>query len=214
MKAAREDAQEGARKVVAIHSDGSVLVGDRHRQANEQAGRAANLARPHLDKAKGSLEKNIGELQLKIDRGPQATDESQHLLPEIRQRLTSMSQSERWNTLRKAVDAGDDAVLCAALSAPPMLSGLTAPEVELMRTHWARVRLPAETARIELLQKDLGHTTKAISLLDYWARGAASAEWLMAPPTGAPGPMPTSRASTLLDRANALDAAIASGLVR
>lgn len=71
------------------------------------------------------------------------------------------------------------------LSAPPLLSGLNDAEAELWRIHWAKARLPVETARIEKLREDLSHVTRATSLLGHWQKNPA---WLARAPAG-PAPL-------------------------
>jgi hypothetical protein len=84
---------------------------------------------------------------------------------ELRLFLRDASSADRRREITRSLESGDDQVMSAIISAPPMLSGLTQPEVDGFRLMWQQKRWPAEVARIAQLEKAAGHLTTAGQLL-------------------------------------------------
>jgi hypothetical protein len=76
-----------------------------------------------------------------------------------------MSPDHRLKTLLAGVNEGDEVTIAAALGGPAFLTGLGATDLERLRAAWQQKHFGTELARLELLQRDLTHATRARNLL-------------------------------------------------
>lgn len=72
---------------------------------------------------------------------------------EIRAALARMSAHDRDKAIARAINTNDDSTLAAILSAPALLSGLTADELELRRHHWRSKHFEPQMKRVESLKR-------------------------------------------------------------
>jgi hypothetical protein len=80
-------------------------------------------------------------------------------------RLFLRSAADRRKEITRSIASGDDTVISAILGAPPMLSGLSQPEVEAFRLAWQQKRWPDELRRIDVLENAAGHVSRGGQLL-------------------------------------------------
>jgi hypothetical protein len=141
----------------ALHADTTLPEGARYVRANEISYKITSKVLPVVDRANQTFQTEIKRLQLKIAAPAQDTTiKGVQLQTEIRLFLRDQSPADKRKEITKAIAGGDDQVVAAILSAPPMLSGLSQPEVESFRLMWQQKRWPDELKRIAQLEKAAG----------------------------------------------------------
>lgn len=151
VKATRQNAEALAELAEALPRDPGLSPEAAMLKLKGQALKLAEAAARRLDAARTAAAEEIERIASAIRLPPRPTDP--HLASEIRARLAALPEDKRRDTLAAAAKDGDEAILGAILNAPAMLTGMGPAEWELRRIEWQRKRHPAETARLERLQK-------------------------------------------------------------
>ena len=133
--------------------------------ANVMQTRAANL-RQYAQTREKATTSALKAIQASLDRGraeveqaraqlnaPIAEPKNAQTAGEIRQYLRGLSREERTSLLAKAMEAGDQETVAAAMTAPGYLSGLADHEVDHYRTVYQRARDPDGWERLARLEK-------------------------------------------------------------
>jgi hypothetical protein len=90
-------------------------------------------------------------LQNKVAQPPvDTTIRGVNIAHEIRVYLRQ--SADRRKEISKAIASGDDSVISAILSAPPMLSGLSSQDIEAFRQTWQQRQHPDEMKRLGVLE--------------------------------------------------------------
>lgn len=153
LKAVRVAAENTTTACRAIHSNSTLSEGARHVSADAVSFKVTNKALPLVDKATQNFSTEIQRLKNKIAAPAQDnTIRGVQLATELRIFLRDRSSADRRKEITRSLEAGDDQTMSAILSAPPMLSGLSEPEVRGFAM-WRLKRWPAEVARIAQLEK-------------------------------------------------------------
>jgi hypothetical protein len=175
-------AAENSRKAaLAVHADLTMSEGARHVRADEFSHKLTMAALPSVDKAATHVQTEINRLRLKIAAPVcDGTMKTNLMHGEIRSRLAGMSSGDRMVALNRAIAEDDDLVISAALEASPMLTNLTAPELEHVRLMFQRKRFSAELVKIASLQKTHEHLQRGGTLLQNFQRTCSKPEIVQA----------------------------------
>ena len=84
-----------------------------------------------------------------------------------------MTGKDRMAAISKSLEENDDSLVRGALDVSRFLTNLTKVEQDHVREQWRRKRMPAECARIEMLEKDLVHLERAGKILIGWEQRGA-----------------------------------------
>jgi hypothetical protein len=142
---------------LSIHANPLLPEGARHVQANEVSFKATQKALPVVDKAVQNLATEIQRLKNKMERPPaDTTIAGVNLAHEVRDALRAMTAADRRKEITKSLDQHDDSVISAIMSAPLMLSGLSAIERDNYAAMWRAKKFPAEIVRLARLEKGRG----------------------------------------------------------
>jgi hypothetical protein len=89
-------------------------------------------------------------------------------MPEIGSAFAAMTGKDRMAAISKSLEENDDSLVSGALDISRFLTNLTKVEQDHVREQWRRKRMPAECARIEMLEKGLVHLERAGKILICW----------------------------------------------
>jgi hypothetical protein len=168
LKAVRVAGENTTTACRAIHADTTLSEGARHVSADAVSFKVTNKALPLVDKATQNFATEIQRLKNKVAAPPQDnTIRGVQLATELRIFLRDQSSADRRKEITRSVEQGDDQTMSAILSAPPMLSGLSEPEVSGFRLMWQQKRWPDEMKRIGVLEKALAAVQLGGTLLDF-----------------------------------------------
>jgi hypothetical protein len=73
-----------------------------------------------------------------------------------------------FSAMTKSLEENEDSLVSGALDVSRFLTNLTKVEQDHVREQWRRKRMPAECAKIEMLEKDLVHLERAGKILIGW----------------------------------------------
>lgn len=154
LKSCRVAAHSTHAACTAVHSDTTLSEGARHVSAADVAGKVTARPLPLVDRAGSALQAEIARLENKI-KAPAAdtTIKGVNLSHEIRLYLRDQTPAEKRKQITRSIEAGDDSVISAILSAPAMLSGLSSQEIEAFALMWRTRKFPAELKRVAYLEK-------------------------------------------------------------
>jgi len=154
LKAVRIAAESTTAACRAVHADVTLSEGARHVAADQVSFKVTNRVLPLVDRANQNFLTETMRLKNKIAAPAQDTTvKGINLSHEIRLFLRDQPAVEKRNMIAKSLEAGDEQILSAIMSAPPMLSGLSESEVSGFRLMWQRKRWPDEMKRIMQLEK-------------------------------------------------------------
>ena len=154
LKAVRVAAQGCTSSCRALHADVSQSEAGRHVAASEIAFKLCKPPLGLVDRAAQNFSGEITRLENKIKQPAQDNGiRAVQLATELRIFLRDQTAEDRRKAITRSLESGDDQTMSAILSAPAMLSGLTAQQVEAYRQMWQRKRFPNELARISVLEK-------------------------------------------------------------
>jgi len=137
LKSCRVAAHSTHAACVAVHSDMTLSEGQRHVSAADVAGKVTARPLPLVDAAGSKVSAEITRIESKIRQPAAGTGIREvHVAHEIRATLRTMSDANRRKEISKSIMSGDDTVLSAVMSGPPMLSGLSQTEVDGYGLMW------------------------------------------------------------------------------
>lgn len=163
---ARAAAETALVNVRAIFGNPEWPDGRKHVESNAVAARAITPAIATLDKAIAGLNVRVDDVRKVTAPPTPPTDIAGTVLAgEIRAKLSNMASPDRMKTLLRSIDDGDEVTISAALGAPAFLTGLGALDLERLGTAWQKKHFAAELDRLNILQRDLVHVTRARNVL-------------------------------------------------
>jgi hypothetical protein len=90
---------------------------------------------------------------------------------EVRMALSRMSAADAGKFLNAAIEAGDDTIASAALSAPSLLTGISSEAMEILRRKWQSKNRPLELERADRTQRAIEATERARTAFLAWTSG-------------------------------------------
>jgi hypothetical protein len=153
LKACRIAAQSTHAACSAVHADTTLSEGARDVSAHDVAGKVIARPLPLVDRAGTNLQAEIARIENKV-KAPVAdtTVKGVNLGHEVRLYLRGLSPDGKRKAIVGSIESGDDSVISAILSAPPMLSGLSPQEIEAFALTWRTRKFPAELKRKSYLE--------------------------------------------------------------
>jgi hypothetical protein len=149
------------------------------------------LAKLPALKSREAAERALRNIELlnKAMRPKRAADPVESgLQAEARDRIAGAPDAKRFGLARSHLD--DPTVSVALLTAPPLLSGLTQQELEMLRLEYEARNYPEEIAERDRLTKALDTCAKAAARAQTWVKERVVRRPQLRPPTQRPGLMP------------------------
>lgn len=163
---ARQTCEKAAATAGAVLKNEMMMPAARHKQARDTSWSLFENAARAIDAAAKAAETEMAAIRQRT-RGPamprDLITEARHR--EIRERLSALPREERLAVLDSAIAAGDDQIAAAVLSIHhSWLVQLSATELEMVRSNWARRNHPDDLDRLARLEKATADTRRIGSL--------------------------------------------------
>ncbi|TPK69901.1 hypothetical protein [Mesorhizobium sp. B2-4-17] len=149
MKAAREEAHALANLAHAVFADKTQAPAVAALQVAQAAQKVGARVAAKLDAAHAKVSATIAG----IEKATFAPAVESKFEIEIRAALKAMTQAKRTKELAARFDANDMTTLAAVLSAPSLLTGMTAAELDALRHRYREKHFPTEMKRLDRLVK-------------------------------------------------------------
>jgi hypothetical protein len=165
VKLTREMATKAEATATAVLRNEMKTLPQRHRESRVATFALLEKATLALDGATKAAQSEIAAINAKV-KGPASAKDlvGETKQREMRERLSMLSEDRRKTIIGNAIASNDEVLICAILSAPAWLSGLTDPELSLHRNNWASKHFSADLDRVGRLSRAVEDTRRAGSL--------------------------------------------------